>query len=151
MAGADISKIVTADVSSPRTGQEGNNSSSWLPLAEEIRDKLKLLLDQLYSEVPPEVKRHHRIESYQGTNWELTAWACNHNRQAWRMHWAEGALGAIKGILSDVAEEEHRRNNPGPRPAPKLARVKTEEEKFEDEMEMKSTRPRKGWKWSAPK
>lgn len=103
---------------------------AWLPLAEEIRNKIKVLLDQLYQEVPPEIRKFHLAEARsQGTNWELVAGTFGKNRHAYRMHWGDEGLGMIKAILLDA--EDEAREKLGPRPAPKLARLRTTEERAE--------------------
>ena len=115
----------------PRTSQDGEGKPSWLPLAEEVRDKLNLLLTQLYSEVPEEIQKFHRGEMSHGTNWELTAWACGKNRRAFRMSWGDQAAGMVRAIIQDVEDEAREKSGCGP--DLRLARMRAPEEEAEME------------------
>lgn len=115
-----------------QSGHNGEGNPHWLPLAEEIRDKIEILMAQLYKEVPLEVRRHHRAEALsQGTNWEMTAFAHGKNRGAFRMSWVDEAFGMIKAIILDSEDEKLAKL--GPRPRPTLARRRTPEEDAERE------------------
>ena len=133
----------------PRTSQDGEGKPSWLPLAEEVRDKLNLLLTQLYSEVPEEIQKFHRGEMSHGTNWELTAWACGKNRRAFRMSWGDQAAGMVRAIIQDVEDEAREKSGCGP--DLRLARMRAPEEEAEMEGKNHNEWQKQGQAWEGLK
>ena len=104
--------------------EPGEGKPPWLPLAEEIRDKLRALTKEIYHTVPTEIRTHqYRDAKAGGTNWEIVYWETGKHPAAGRMSCLEVALAQIESLVYHADEETRPPATP-----PKIARLRKPEE-----------------------